>query len=239
MTLYFNGAHRRNGGSLTTHTINGESDSIMFVLNNIEYDTISRLYVKHTDENKSNGVKVKLSKTNDFNYNKMYSIVSGDVVDNSNFLIPSLNKYIVIEGINDKNPVEVQFISTSDYNVYSSNEPINTGNYYGYGSYKLPKHPDYPDHFEYSIYEVEDTIVTNIETHFYDWDTPVSGGIKVEIDTRKLESSDSLYELPITFYIDASTSFNTLQQQLILGTPKYNFIPELKIECWLQIDSNS
>ena len=224
----------RSSNTIHTYSITDENDAILIVLNDIDNHTISRLYIKHKDGSKTDGVKVELSKDNDLS--KRNSIVSGDVTEDSHFFIPSFNKYILIQGLEDKNPVEVQFISTSGFTVYDKKDNWDFEATFSY-IYEIPKHPDYPDNYVHDEYQTTDIVKIGVEAYLYNWH---SGGrvydpgtIRVDINNSKLTSSDNLYEIPITFNIYFSV--NNVNKHKLIGTPKYDFLPKCTYEYYCTI----
>ena len=215
---------------LHKYLISDESDIILLSFVEVDNYAITRLYVKHLDGSKTNGVNISLSRTNNLITGGRDSIVLGEVTDNSNFLIPSLNKYIIIEGVKDRNPVEIQVLSTLDCDVYDSNVSENYGSQYGiYNAYEIPRHPWYPNNYSNSYYEVEDTLVVQEETYLYDWTIEnTTPEIKISIDTDKLSSTTDSYIIPIIF--EVSLSLNNALTYHLIGTPKVNFIPKIRYE---------
>ena len=215
----------RSSNTIHTYSITDENDAVLIVLNDIDNYTISRLYIKHKDGSKINGVKVELSKDNDLS--ERSSIVSGEVTEDSHFFIPSFNKYILIQGLKDKNPVEVQFISTSDFDVYNKKDNWDfQTKYYLLDGFTLPRHPHYPDNYINDEYQVTETIKLGAGAYLYNWHPGGNGydphTIHIDIDNSKLTPINNLYEIPIIFNIEFSLT--TLHSYELIGTPKYDFI---------------
>ena len=211
----------RSSNTIHTYSITDENDAVLIVLNDIDNHTISRLYIKHKDGSETNGVKVELSKDNDLS--ERSSIVSGDVTEDSHFFIPSFNKYILIQGLKDKNPVEVQFISTSGFNVYNKKDNWDFQTKYTLSNrYILPRHPKYPYNYWNDPYKLEDTIETGVETYLYNWEVVGGGVITFDIDSSELTPTYNLYKIPIV--IDVSSSSNNVYRSNLIGTPKYDFL---------------
>ena len=236
MPLELSGQPDNTKSSNTAHTysITDENDAILIVLNDIDNHTISRLYIKHKDGSKTDGVKVELSKNNDLS--ERNSIVSGDVTEDSHFFIPSFNKYILIQGLEDKNPVEVQFISTSGFTVYDKKDNWDFEATFSY-IYKIPKHPLYPDNYVHDEYQTTDIVKIGVEAYLYNWNSGgrsyEPGAVGVDIDSSKSTPFNNLYEMPIVFNIHFSV--NNVYKYKLIGTPKYDFLPKCTYEYYCTI----